>query len=42
MWVNFDVRGQQEMDLSTDESVIMDCLLAIWPEWGLKLKLLSD
>ncbi len=32
MWVDFDVRGQQEMDFFTGGKVIMDYELIFWPE----------
>ncbi len=32
MWVDFDVKGQQEMDFFTGGSAIMDYGLIFWPE----------
>ncbi len=32
MWVDFDVRGQQEMDFFTGRSIIMDYGQVFWPE----------
>ncbi len=32
MWVDFDVRGQQGMDVFTGGSVIMDYGCIFWPE----------
>ncbi len=32
MWVDFDVRGQQEMEFFTGRSIIMDYGQVFWPE----------